>query len=128
MVKGKDLQWEIYILRKKDFVSACGYAREVIKGRWSEAEPLIAKDPLTAFSYAKYVIKGRWPEAEASIITDSTSAYWYAKHIIKGRWPEAEQYIIKDKEIWESYKLFLSCLGLDIDIWDSEDERSWNEN
>ena len=46
------------------------YARDVIKGRWPEAEPYIMKDAMISFYYAKRVIKGRWPEAEY-IIGDS---------------------------------------------------------
>jgi hypothetical protein len=40
------------------------YARDVIKGRWPEAEPVIRSDPEWAYRYALNVIKGRWPEAE----------------------------------------------------------------
>jgi hypothetical protein len=70
------------------------YARDVIKGRWSEAEPIIMKHEYYANEYAKHVIKGRWPEAEPIIMKHEYYANEYAKHVIEGRWPEAEQYII----------------------------------
>jgi len=34
------------------------------------------------------VIKGRWPEAEAVIAQDADAALRYAEGVIKGRWPE----------------------------------------
>ena len=46
------------------------YARDIIRGRWPEAEAVIATNPRWAYHYALYVIKGRWPEAEAAIVTD----------------------------------------------------------
>ena len=69
------------------------YARDVIKGRWPEAESVIATDPDRAYYYARYVIKGRWPEAEATIMTDPAWAYYYALDAIRGRWPDAEAMI-----------------------------------
>ena len=65
------------------------YARDVIQGRWPEAEPVISQDPQWAYFYARYAIKGRWPEAEPVISQDPKWAYNYARDIIKGRWPEA---------------------------------------
>ena len=53
------------------------YARHIIQGRWSEAEPYIKKDPKWAYNYAYFVIKGRWPEAEPCIKKDSFLAYCY---------------------------------------------------
>ena len=75
------------------------YARDVIKGRWKEAEPIIMKDPYYAYLYAYYVIKGRWPEAEPTIIKSPYHANQYARYVIKNRLPEAEQYIVKDPQI-----------------------------
>jgi hypothetical protein len=65
-----------------------------------DLEPFIIKDPHYSYYYAKEVIKGRWKEAELYFITKSSVwAYYYARDIIKGRWIEAEQYIINDSEI-----------------------------
>jgi len=56
------------------------YAREVVKGRWPEAEKVIAADPKWAFYYASEVIKERWPEAEAIITSDPDWLNYYANH------------------------------------------------
>ena len=68
-----------------------------IKGRWPEAEPIIAKDPRWAYNYARDVIKGRWPEGEPAIAKDPRWAYFYAADVIKGRWPEAEEAMAKSE-------------------------------
>ena len=52
-------------------------------------------DPWWAYEYAKDVIRGRWPEAEATIAKDPYSAYHYARDVIGGRWPEGEAAIAK---------------------------------
>ena len=78
------------------------YAKDVIQGRWPEAEPIIMKSPYYAYRYAYYVIKGRWPEAESSIMKDPLYIYFYAKDVI-GRWPEAEKHIMKDPNIIINY-------------------------
>ena len=69
------------------------YAHDVIKGRWLEAEPVIATYPTWAYMYACNVIKRRCPEAEPVIATHPTWAYMYACNVIKRRWPEAEPVI-----------------------------------
>jgi len=98
----------------KDPVRAHHYAKDVIEGRWPEAEPYIMTDFASAFWYAFDVIGGRWPEAEPIIMKDPTNAVDYAKHVIKGRWLEAEPYIRKDPSEWEIYRkafgLFLNQL------------------
>ncbi len=86
----------------KDPQYTCNYARDVIGGRWPEAEPYIMKDPEAALIYAIYVIKGRWLQAEPYIMKDPGYAHIYARDVIKGRWPEAEPYIMKDPE-WACY-------------------------
>ena len=45
-----------------------------------------------AYCYANDVIKGRWPEAEAVIAQNANAASWYAEDVIKGPWPEAGIY------------------------------------
>lgn len=71
------------------------YARDILKTRWTEAEPYIMRDPEWAVEYAYDVIKGRWPEAEPYIMKNSQCAYRYAYSILKGRWPEYEEYMAK---------------------------------
>ena len=79
------------------------YARNIIKGRWSEAEKYIMKNPGWACWYALDITKARWPEAEPIIIKNSKYAYIYAYDVIKGRWSEAEPYIKQDKRWWNLY-------------------------
>jgi hypothetical protein len=55
-------------------------------------------EPYWALLYAEYVIRGRWPEAEPVIATDPMSAYYYSKSVLKGRWPEGEPAIAKDPD------------------------------
>ena len=71
------------------------YAKNVLKGRWPEGEPVIATDPGLAYEYADHVIKGRFPEGEPAIAKWPAWAYQYAKYILKDRWPEAEAVIVK---------------------------------
>jgi len=63
-------------------VATYKYARDVIKDRWPEAEPIIIQNPSAAYCYAIDVIKGRWPEAEPIIMKDPMVACWYAKYVI----------------------------------------------
>ena len=79
------------------------YAKDAIKGRWPEAEKIIAKDAFHAYLYAENVIKGRWPEGEAVIAKDAQYAYHYAKDVIRGRFPEGEEVIFSDECYKELY-------------------------
>ena len=92
---------------------ATKYAREVIKGRWPEAEPYIMKVSYTAYGYARAILyndpewpydRGRWPEAEPYIMQEPFTALIYAKNILKHRWKEAEPYIMKNEGDWNNYK------------------------
>lgn len=87
-------------------------ARE-FQRRIGEAERVIIenKAAMVAYLYAKDIIKGRWPEAESFISSDPHVAYLYAKDIIKGRWPEAENYILADSTYGEKYIDFLRQIG-----------------
>ena len=100
VIKGRWPEAEPYIMTG---AYAYIYAKDIIKGRWPEAEPYIMTDAECAYFYANYVIKGRWPEAEPYIMKGPVYAYYYAKDVIKGRWPEAEPYIMKDEKYWEAY-------------------------
>jgi len=91
------------------------YAKDVIKGRWPEAEPYIIQGAKSIIQsgksmsdsigisilvgYARDVIGGRWPEAEPVIMKNPEYAYQYARDVIEGRWPEAEPYIRQDP-VW----------------------------
>ena len=39
------------------------------------------------YFYARDIVKGRWPEAEPYIMEDPEWAHWYACNVIRGRWP-----------------------------------------
>jgi hypothetical protein len=78
------------------------YARDVINGRWKEAEPIIFTHPLRTAEYAESVIKGRCPEAEAALLagaegdeTNEDGILRYVDFVVKGRWLEAEPRIIR---------------------------------
>ena len=94
VIEGRWPEAEPYIMRV--LYIAYLYARDVIEGRWPEAEPVFLKSNKWAYRYASDVIKDRWPDAEPYIMQDPEHAYLYAKYVIHGRWPEAEPYIIKD--------------------------------
>ena len=83
------------------------YAKNVLKSRWPEAEPFIAKDPGTASAYAINVLKSRWPEAEPVIAKDSKSAYLYVRNVLQGRWPEAEPFIAKNPGTASDYARYV---------------------
>jgi hypothetical protein len=81
------------------------FARDVIGGRWIEAEPYIIRSPEWSFCYAQGVMKCRWREAEPRIMTDPYSIYRYAHDVIKERWIEAEKYMRNDhKGWWNAYR------------------------
>jgi len=89
---------------------ATWYAHFVIKGRWSEAEQVIATSPEWAYFYAHFVIKGRWSEAEPVIATSPECAYVYARDVIKGRWPEGEAAIFSDIHYAKLYSYQISLM------------------
>jgi len=80
------------------------YARDMICGRWLEAEPIIMTYPEYAYFYSRDVIRGRCPEAEPIIMTYPEYAYFYSRDVIKGRWPEVEQAIMNHYSYWRFYK------------------------
>ena len=104
------------------------YARDIIEGRWPEAEEIIIKSVHRSLSisdlavkYAQDVIKGRWPEAEEAIIKNVQLAVKYAQNVIKGRWPEAEEAISKDARYAYGYAVMLKRLGI-MDRWPEGEE------
>jgi hypothetical protein len=105
VIRGRWAEAEPYIM--EDPYWAYDYARDVIKGRWAEAEPFIMKDPSSAYYYARNVIEGRWAEAEPHIMKYPGWAYYYAKEVIQGRWAEAEPHIMKDPRWAREYNEFL---------------------
>jgi hypothetical protein len=73
-------------------------------GSVDNAYPKIARITRFAFFYSKDIIRGRWPEAEPLILKNVYWSYWYAFYIIRGRWPEAEPIIMKDGYFRQEYE------------------------
>jgi hypothetical protein len=105
-------RYKTLLLRYGDPSLIRAYAKNVIKGRWPEAEPFIITMPVSAVYYARDVVKGRWPEAEPVIMKDAFSSLQYAKEVINGRWPEAEATIKLDSTYYHLYKEFMKELGI----------------
>lgn len=79
------------------------FARDYVKGRFSEAEEAIARNPYWAIRYARDVIQGRFPEAEEMIAGRSRLAVKYASDVIQGRFTQAEDEIAASAEEAETY-------------------------
>lgn len=58
------------------------YAKNVIRGRWKEGEPIILTSPQWACAYALYVMKGRWEAAEEIIFSDDYTEHLYRSNVI----------------------------------------------
>ena len=106
---------ELEPLILKDINGTMEYILDVIKGRWPEAEFVIANlnDGLYALGYAKDILKDRWTnipdipkklaaKAEKSILKDYEVGN-YVRDVIKGRWLDAEHIILNDPEHKEDY-------------------------
>jgi hypothetical protein len=74
------------------------FAKTVIKGRWTEAEPYIQTNVYYLMDYITEVIKERCIEFEDIILQNPFESYWYAIVILKTRWYEAENIILTDVE------------------------------
>jgi hypothetical protein len=77
------------ILNLKDPYPAIIYADLILKSRWPELEEKVSRLSIYAFHYAKNVIKGRWKEAENEngVLRLGGIAEQYAMEILKKRWP-----------------------------------------
>ena len=80
------------------------YARDVIQGRWPDAEAVIAQDPWWAYWYAYEVLQRPFPAAEYVIAQDPASAYWYARDVLHRPFPAAEYAIAQDPEWAKAYR------------------------
>jgi len=70
-----------------------------------EMEILDSQDLRQAVIYAKNVLKGRWPEAELFIMKDPAYAKWYAENVIGGDWPEAGIEVSDSDLAWANFDL-----------------------
>ena len=69
------------------------YARDIIKGRLSKAEEVIATDARISYEYALNVIHGRFSKGEDIIAKDPLYAAKYALDVIKTSFPKGEKAI-----------------------------------
>jgi len=81
------------------------YSKDIVCGRWLEAEPTIMTSPACAYLYSLDIIKGRWLEAEPMIMSDPEYSYLYSVNVIRGRWLEAEPHIANNDFWWSIYIL-----------------------
>ena len=76
-------------------------------GQYPYTKKLLLKkyrnSPEDLYYCARDIIGGRWTEAEPTIMTSPEYAYLYVLDIIKGRWPEAEP-TMKHTNYWPTYK------------------------
>ena len=84
------------------------YTINIVKGRWIEAENIIAADACAAIIYAKEIIKERFEKAEKLIAKNSYCAYKYAADTIKGRFEKAEK-LIACSDYNEAYIKIVFC-------------------
>lgn len=98
----KQLKPYVSIIKKNSRLSY-KYAKDILKCRWSDGEPIIKTSPRCSYLYAAFIIKGRWLEAEPRIMSDPLHALWYTRDVMKCRWIEAEPIIATDGIITEWY-------------------------
>jgi len=140
------------ILESQDPKAAYYYAKNVIKGRWPEAEDIIRQSFVYGLWYVQYILKERWPEFEPQIAQDTFKAYeyavatgkrfleaepyimkdpemafHYANAVLRNKWPEAEPYIKQDEYYWSRYKSLMEDIGRDLDTWTLEEGETWGE-
>ena len=84
------------------------YAKNVIHGRWIDAEPHIMQDPKWVYCYAIEFFHGRWFDAEKYVVEYPLWACQYAINVIRGRWPDAESCIMGDPFWAIKYNSFIS--------------------
>lgn len=104
----KDSQISFYTTNDiSERVNLCGiiYAKQVIKGRWLELEPMLIQNPILSIRYAQEVIKGRWIEAEQYIHKEPYYIVQYTQDVIKERWLEIEEILqnAQDLQYWNKY-------------------------
>ncbi len=71
---------------------ALEYAKDVLLGRFIEAEKIIANHASLSYYYA-IILNARFLEGEKAISSNALYSCLYVRDIIKGRFPEAEKEI-----------------------------------
>jgi len=88
---------------KKDARVATLFARDILHGRFLEAEEQIATSARWSYIYASTVLEGRFELGEKAIATNARFAFSYAAHILKERFWMAEDTIKQDPKLWATY-------------------------
>lgn len=109
---------------------AVEYAKNVLKKRWPEAEPMLARKAASedgyyrAVNYAVNVIQGRWPEAEKHGMYNPSFVLAYSEQILNDRWPEAEQYFGAGRYgYYFAIKKYLEHFKITVDDLNTTDEK-----
>lgn len=107
VIQGRWPEAEPYLLRSRYIPTY--YAIDVIKGRWPEAEPVIKDNARLSSLYARHALKDRFELGEPAILKNPDEIVDYAIHVLGHRWPEAEPILKADNEVpWHEYKAFFN--------------------
>ena len=95
--------------------NAYKYAKNVLQGRWKEAEPYILKNAYTTVRYVQDIIKEPCPEIEHEL-TGTYASLYYVNNILGGDWSDFDggkhaknawyhqDILITIKEIYKSFE------------------------
>ena len=75
------------------------YCDKILKSRWEEIEPLIAKSIFSSLEYAMAVVKGRFPLGEEIIKTNPSTAFFYAIKIMQADYTDFEPTFAKKASV-----------------------------
>lgn len=109
-ISARNLPFQVLNVMAKLGALPDDYLREFAEGRnlkrVEDYEPAILQYLPVAIDYAKNVIGGRWPEAEEQLEKrgDAYDLYNYAVNVLGHRWPEVEEYISHVPVIFDVYK------------------------
>ena len=90
---------------KNDAEIATLFARDVLNGRFEEAEDIIATSAKWSYVYAVSVLGNeRFEQGEPAIATDSGYSLSYAFHVLEDRFKMGEPAIRQNEKNWNMYK------------------------
>jgi len=88
---------------KKDAHIATMFARDILLGRFEEAEEEIATSAQWSYVYAAMVLNGRFKLGEDAIATHAGYSLSYALNVLHGRFLAGEEVMKTDDYVWRSY-------------------------
>lgn len=92
------------IIREKvlaDGAGPClGFAKNILKGRFIDGEPIIAREAWVSYHYAREVVNGRFEAGEKAIATSAIASYNYATEVIRKPFELGHEAMKKDPVIW----------------------------